>query len=112
MFFPTLAGGGLERMMLATAGALSERGYEVDVVVADAQGPLAGLIPAGVRLVELQRGPIWLARARILQAESPTLESPLAPLLLALKLPNRLPYLPSLVRYFREERPRPCSRQV
>ena len=106
MFFATLAGGGLERMMLATAGALSERGYEVDVVVADAQGPLAGLIPAGVRLVELQRGPIWLARARILQAESPTLESPLAPLLLALKLPNRLPYLPSLVSYFREERPK------
>ena len=94
MFFSTLAGGGLERMMLTTAGALSERGYKVDVVVADAQGPLAGFVPAGVRLVELQRGPIWLARARILQAEPPTLESPLTSLLLALKLPNRLPWLP------------------
>ena len=105
MFFPTLAGGGLERMMLTTAGALSERDYAVDVVVADAQGPLAGLIPAGVRLVELQRGPIWLARTHTLRAEPPTPGGPLAPLLLALKLPNRLPYLPSLVRYFREERP-------
>jgi glycosyltransferase involved in cell wall biosynthesis len=106
VFFPTLAGGGLERMMLATAGALSERGYPVDVVVTAAEGPLAGLVPAGIRVVELRRGPVWLARARVLQAEPPGPGDPLTSLLLALKLPNRLPYLPGLVRYFREERPR------
>lgn len=106
VFFSSLAGGGIERMMLATAAALKERGYEVDVVVAEASGPLAGFLPEGVRLLELQRGPTWLARRRILQAEPPTAQRLLASSLLALKLPNRLPYLPSLIRYFREQRPK------
>lgn len=106
MFFSSLAGGGIERMMLATAGALRERGYKVDVVVAEAIGPLAGSLPEGVRLLELKRGPRWLARKCILQAEPPTWQRLLPSGLLALKLPNRLPYLPSLVRYFGEERPK------
>jgi glycosyltransferase involved in cell wall biosynthesis len=106
VFFASLAGGGIEKMMLTTAAALHRRGYEVDVLVAEAAGPLAGDVPEGVRLLELQCGPAWLGRARILQAEPPTLRTLLGPLLLALKVPNRVPYLPSLVRYFREERPR------
>lgn len=93
-------------MMLTTAEALSERGYEVDVIVADASGPLADSLPEGVRLTELTPGPRWLARKCILQAEPPTWQRLLASGLLALKLPNRLPYLPSLIRYFREERPK------
>jgi glycosyltransferase involved in cell wall biosynthesis len=92
-------------MMLATAGALKERGHKVDVVVAEANGPLAGFLPEGVRLLELPSGPAWLARKYILQAEPPTWDRLSAASLLALKLPNRLPYLPSLTRYFMEERP-------
>jgi glycosyltransferase involved in cell wall biosynthesis len=105
VFFSSLAGGGIERMMLATAGALRERGYAVDVVVAEANGPLAGSVPDGVQLLELQRGPTWLARKCILQAEPPAARRLLASGMLALKLPNRLRYLPSLIRYFREEHP-------
>jgi hypothetical protein len=66
VFFASLAGGGLEKTMLTIAAALGDRGYEVDIVVADANGPLAGLVPGGVRLLELPRESAWRARTRIL----------------------------------------------
>jgi len=54
MFWPTLAGGGVERIGLRVARALSEKGYSVDIVVANARGELAGGIPPGVSLVNLR----------------------------------------------------------
>lgn len=54
LFWPTLAGGGVERNGLRVARELSERGYSVDIVVANARGELADEVPPGVSLVNLR----------------------------------------------------------
>lgn len=53
LFMPGLAGGGAERIMLTLAEGLADRGYDVDLVVTNAKGPLADAIPESVRLVNL-----------------------------------------------------------
>lgn len=53
IFLPSLAGGGAERMMLNLARGAVESGICVDLVLASAQGPYLGLVPAGCRLEDL-----------------------------------------------------------
>jgi hypothetical protein len=50
---PNLAGGGAERVALTLVGALADRGHEVDLLVMEPAGELAGQVPAGVKLVDL-----------------------------------------------------------
>jgi len=47
------SGGGATRRTLTLAGGFAKAGYRVDLVVVDAEGPLAGNLPDGVRLVVL-----------------------------------------------------------
>ena len=54
LFVPTLGYGGVERVMLNLAGGFAERGFLVDLVVADAQGEFRSQLPASVRLVDLK----------------------------------------------------------
>lgn len=53
LLLPTLAGGGAERSVLSTAGALLSRGHAVDLVVGSADGPLRVEVPPGVDLHDL-----------------------------------------------------------
>ena len=53
VYLPSLAGGGAERMFLILARGLARRGWSVDLVVADATGPLLPEVPEDVRLVGL-----------------------------------------------------------
>ena len=48
-----LSGGGATRRTLTLAGGFAKRGHRVDLVVVEAEGPLAGKLPEGVRLVVL-----------------------------------------------------------
>ena len=48
-----LSGGGATRRTLTLAGGFAKCGHRVDLVVVDAEGPLAGKLPEGVRLVVL-----------------------------------------------------------
>jgi glycosyltransferase involved in cell wall biosynthesis len=79
IFLPGLYDGGAERVMLNLAAGLVEYGFDVDLVLAQAEGPFLRNVPASVRIVELN--------SRHLSAQR-TLFS-----------------LPSLVRYLRSERP-------
>ncbi|HLI63610.1 MAG TPA: glycosyltransferase [Terriglobales bacterium] len=54
MFFPLLAGGGLERVMLNLARGLALKGTRVDLVLACAQGPYLQAVPPGVNLVDFR----------------------------------------------------------
>jgi glycosyltransferase involved in cell wall biosynthesis len=54
LFMPGLYGGGAERTILNLASGLVARGYAVDLVVAEAEGPYVREIPKSVRLVELR----------------------------------------------------------
>lgn len=53
IFIPSLRGGGAERAMLLFAEGLLAKGYLVDLLVAQREGPLVSEVPAGARLVDL-----------------------------------------------------------
>jgi glycosyltransferase involved in cell wall biosynthesis len=106
-FMPSLAGGGVERVMLNLAQACVERGHRVDLVVCQVEGPYQHQVPKGVRVIGLTAGPTgWLARAYILAADPQGFIALLRPVLLPVKSWKRFPYLPDLTRYLRHERPR------
>src|SRR6185503_5031848 len=47
-------GGGAERVMLNLALGLSERGYPVDIVLAEASGPLLRFVTPPIRVIDLK----------------------------------------------------------
>jgi glycosyltransferase involved in cell wall biosynthesis len=53
VFAPNMAGGGAERGALKLAEGLAHRGFDVDLVLAAAEGPRLAQIPPEVRLVDL-----------------------------------------------------------
>ncbi len=53
IFMPTLFGGGGQRSMLNLAQGLTERGFEVDMVLVKAEGAFLSEVPDSVRLVNL-----------------------------------------------------------
>lgn len=54
IFVPSMEGGGAERVMMALANGISARGYQMDLVLASAQGPYLKSISPKVRIVDLQ----------------------------------------------------------
>jgi glycosyltransferase involved in cell wall biosynthesis len=54
IFLPSLNGGGAERVMVTLANAFVKRGYEVDLVLATAQGPYLKNVNPEVRIVDLK----------------------------------------------------------
>jgi len=53
ILIPELVVGGAQRSMLKLSGGIAARGYEVDLVLARAMGPLLAEVPPSVRLVDL-----------------------------------------------------------
>ena len=54
-FLPSLSAGGAERVLMAVAGAVAERGFRCDLVTAQGGGRWQDRVPEGVRLVALDR---------------------------------------------------------
>jgi glycosyltransferase involved in cell wall biosynthesis len=54
LYLPSLRGGGAERVMIQLAAGLAQRGFTVDLVVAQAVGPYLDEIPASVRVHDLK----------------------------------------------------------
>ncbi|CAG9621411.1 glycosyltransferase [Sutcliffiella rhizosphaerae] len=50
-----LGGGGVERMTLNLSEEFINRGYDVDLLVADAEGEYRNLVPAGINLINLKK---------------------------------------------------------
>lgn len=73
-YLPSLAGGGAQRVFLHLAKGFVDRGYEVHLVLARAEGPYLPQIPKEVRVVDL-RAPRVLASllglVRYLRREKP-----------------------------------------
>ena len=53
-YMPSLAGGGAQRVFLHLARGFAERGYEVHLVLAKAQGPYLPQVPSCVRMIDLR----------------------------------------------------------
>ena len=74
LFIPTIAGGGAEKMQVHLANCLASRGHSVDLVVANAQGPILKRASADVRLVDFKKSrALWALRPlrRYLRKERP-----------------------------------------
>jgi len=54
IFLPSLRGGGAERVMVNLARGFVERGLQVDLVLAKAEGPYLSQVPQSVRVVDLR----------------------------------------------------------
>ncbi|MBE9076333.1 glycosyltransferase [Romeria aff. gracilis LEGE 07310] len=68
LFIPNLDGGGAERVMLHLAEGFANRGFKVDLVVAQAQGAYLSKIPETIRLVNLDaKPPIILSKTLALK---------------------------------------------
>lgn len=97
LFIPDFTVGGGERITIILARGLAELGFEVDLVVANAQGALRSEVPEGVRIVDLgvsrmrwalpglvrylrRRRPAWIA---------PTIEDANVVAIIAAKLAGR-----------------------
>ncbi len=57
--------GGVERMVATLAGGIAERGYEVDLVLARAEGEHLDAIPDNVRVINLQTRHTWTSIPRL-----------------------------------------------
>lgn len=74
IFLPSLSGGGAERSMLNLAHGVAERGYPVDLVLAQARGPYLSGVDKAVRIVDLKASRVLMslpALARYLRKEQP-----------------------------------------
>jgi len=67
IFIYGLTGGGAQRRTLTLANAFSHRGHRVDLVVANADGPLTASVPNSVRLVPLNSRLLGLLRLKRLR---------------------------------------------
>ena len=54
IFVPSMRGGGAERSMLKLARGIAQRGYIVDLLLAQAEGPYLTEIPDSVRVINLK----------------------------------------------------------
>lgn len=73
-FLPGLYGGGAERVMLNLARGITERGFQVDLVLGRAEGSFLEEIPPAVRLIDLKAPRVLLgtpALTRYLRNERP-----------------------------------------
>ena len=74
VFLPSLNGGGAERSMLNLAHGVAERGYAVDLVLAQAKGPYLSGVHKAVRIVDLKASRVLTslpALVRYLRKEQP-----------------------------------------
>ena len=101
---PDLQIGGVQRVTLNLAAALTARGHRVDLVLCRAAGLFLEAVPETVTVVELRRSPRFPA---YLLAVAPRSLIPLLRLYVRRPRPPfpNLFYLPALVHYLKRERP-------
>jgi glycosyltransferase involved in cell wall biosynthesis len=100
LVFEDFAGGGVQRSMLRTADGLLRRGFAVDLVVAQAAGPLLSEVSSQARIAEIPRSSLW--RAGGYAVHDRTIFEALAN---SKKARKSMRYLPALVCYFQNEQP-------
>jgi glycosyltransferase involved in cell wall biosynthesis len=100
-----LNGGGVQRMVMIVADALTRRGAEVDLLVCDARGHLKADLPPKVRLVPLARSNPLVARALALSADFSGIADLARPILTPKHASATIAYLPALASYLGSARP-------
>ena len=96
-------GGGVERVVVQLAGALSARGHRVDLVLARAKGRFLSELDDAVRVVDLRAPPAVCALPTLLRRPRTALA--LAPPMIHPGVAQVIGAIPRLSRYLRRERP-------
>ncbi len=105
LLLPSLAGGGVARVVLNLAESMLRHGHRVDLVLCDGGGAYRDQLPPGLHRVVLRRGIPLFARGLAFAADPGGLRELALPVLLALRGAPALAGLGDLVRYLRQERP-------
>lgn len=105
-FLYNFAGGGVEKKALRLAAMLQDRGHCVAIAVCYPAGALAERVAAGIQVINLEKAPVWKARAAAVRADPGAFRVLLRPVLLPVSSPRMLPFLPSLARLLARRRPR------
>ncbi len=74
IFLPHLRGGGAEKTMLNLSRGFIDRGLQVDLILAKAEGPYMNLVPTKAKVIELGSSHLWLkipTMVRYLRQERP-----------------------------------------
>lgn len=105
LLLPSLAAGGVGRVMLHLAEAFDLAGYAVDLVLCEKEGPYLEALPSGVSVVTLARQSGFAARWRIAQLDPLGVAAAARPALLARYAAPVQPYVDGLAEYLKRVRP-------
>ncbi len=105
LFIHGLSGGGVQRSTLNLAATFVQRDHEIDLLVGTADGPSRSMVPAGVRLVPLQRRTRLAYLPLVMRAEPALRRSFLKPVMLPLLPQKAMFYLPALAEYLEMRQP-------
>ena len=67
LYLPSLRGGGAERVMVTLANAFTERGYTVDLVLAEATGAYLTEVSPRVRIIDLKSSRVVISLPRLIR---------------------------------------------
>ncbi len=98
-------GGGVQKMTLLIADGLARRGYQADVLVCQARGPLGDDKTLDVNVVELTASSSVAAKIQAIRADPGGLPELIRPLLFSRAVSATFAHFPALARYLREARP-------
>ena len=105
IFIPSLAGGGVARVMLHLANAFAAAGHQVDLLLCQPKGAFLDSVSPQINVVALQPSSTLASRLLILR-ENPTLAMTLfLPILLPNKPPKTIRYLSDLTAYLIRTQP-------
>ena len=91
--------------MLQLAHAFVDSEHTVDLVLCRSQGEFMGQLPSQIRVLELKASPIWASRLVLTLGNFSAIRVLLLPILIPLKPPKSLVFLPDLIQYLRREKP-------
>ncbi len=67
LYLPNLDGGGAERMMVNLASGFARRGYQTDLVLAEARGPYLEQVASEVNIVDLESSGVAVSLPRLVR---------------------------------------------
>lgn len=105
IFIPSLAGGGVARVMLHLAKAFATSGHQVDLLLCQTKGAFLDTVPQTINIVALKSSSNLVSRLRVLIANPTLVFTLLLPILLPDKPPKTIRYLSDLTTYLIRKQP-------
>ena len=105
IFIPSLAGGGVARVMLHLAKAFAESGHQVDLLLCQSKGAFLDIVPPMINVIVLKPSSSLTSRLQVLMADPTLFLNLLLPILFPCKPPKTIRYLADLSSYLTQKQP-------